>query len=229
MILDSPTPDATGLAVTIPFIKVGYLDDGTPFNEDTGEILDLASPDVLMAVQNQPAAAEVRQRWEVTDDEGAEWCLKRLGDLEATVVKIKAQREAIMRNFDKLLAEADRRIKWWHYRFAGSLVEFAKATLGKTKTRRWAHGSVSFRESKGRREILSMEAAQEFVERWKPELIRRTVLPVRLSDIDAAIQAATEATEDPAYLRPAFLLIEGQKTNTTIKTGIANSLEDKSL
>lgn len=214
------TPDtapSTDLATTL---KIAYLEDGTPYEVETGEILDPQNPDVQLAMDANPPPQAIADRFEVQDEDGAEWVLERLSEIDATLAALEARKAAVVRQMEAIIKEARRRRDWWHVRFAGSLIDFARSTLGKTQTRRFTHGTISFRKAKGRREILLPDEAAAFVERWRPSLIRRAVLPVRLSDIDAAIETAVLETEDEGYRRPAFLLIEGEKTNTKIDTGI---------
>lgn len=210
-------------------LKIAYLDDGTPFDDQTGEILDPSSPAVILAMEASPPPAAVSIRFEVTDDDGAEWALEKLQDIDGELAYLEAKKAAVVANIDALIRVRERRRQWWFLRFAGSMAEHAKRRLAETrakgKTYQLQNGKVSFRESAGRREILLADEAAAFVDRWRPDLIRRTVLPVRLSDIDAAIKAAVEETDDPVYLRPSFLLVEGKKTSTKIETGIKQALE----
>lgn len=202
-------------------LKVAYLDDGTPYDAVTGEILDPTLPSVQLAVAAQPADASVAERFEVRDDDGAEWCLETLGKIEGEINYLNKKKRVQVENIDKLLRERERRIAWWHVRFAGSLAEYAKRTLAKTKTRVFVNGKVSFRDTPGRREILRPDDAKAFVRRWRPDLIRVVEQPVRLADVDAAIEAAVKATDDAdAYARPSWLLVEGKRTSTKIDTGV---------
>jgi len=205
-------------------VTIAYLDDGTPYDALTGEILDPTSPGVQLLMADHPADEAIVQRFEVCDEDGAEWCLEKLGDIEGEIRFLVEKRSRLIANIDAMLALRERRRAWWHLRFGGTLVEFAKRTLGKTKTRRFVHGSVSFRESAGRREVLRPDDAKEFVRRWRPDLVRVVEQPVRLADIDAAIEAAVLATDDEAYRRPDWLLFEGRKTHTKIDTGSAAAL-----
>lgn len=205
-------------------IRIAYLDDGTPYDDVTGEILDATSPEVQLLMDAHPPNEEIKARWDVQDEQSAEWCLERLGEIDGEIAFWAAKKKAITKQIDTMIAEREKRRAWWHVRFGSSLVAFAKSTLGKTKTRRFVNGTVSFRKSAGRREILRHADAKEFVRRWRPDLIRVVEEPVRLSDIDEAIAAAVKATDDQDYTRPDWLYHEGEKTNVKIDTLVPAAL-----
>jgi len=201
------------------------LEDGTVIDVRTGEVVDPNDADLMTALATLPVPAAVAEKWEVQDEDGAEWALDLLSKVDAEIAVLKARRSAVLDRFDAQIRQAEARRNWWHLRFAHALTRYAKRTLSKGKTRLFENGKVSFRQSTGRREITDPALALAFVQRWAPDTLRVEYKPVRLADIEAAIEKAVEATEDEVYRSPSFVHVEGPKENVTIETGITKAIE----
>lgn len=206
---------STDLAIIFP---LEWMEDGTPFNPETGEIYDPTDQAVIDYTLAHNDADTIKA-FRVDSVESAEWALQKRGDVEAEIVALEAQREAITRNINNLINQRRRRLAWWDWRFLDDLVTFARSQLKKTKTAQFVHGKVSFRSSKGSRAILFDDQALAFVRRWAPDKIK-VVESVNLTAIDAAIKAANEATESTDYDAPPFVASTGPKETVTVETGL---------
>ena len=197
-----------------PGLKIEILDDGTPIDAESGEVLDPASPEVIAAVAALPV-----ERFAVDSEDAAEWVLEKRAEVESEVAALTQRRDAILANFDAMLAQRRRRLQWWEFRFASDLVGFARRTLGKGKTRQFAHGKVSFRATPGSTAILDDAAALAFVRAWRPDLIK-VVESVNVTAVKAAIAAANAAVEGDDYSDPPWLKTSGPGESVKIETGV---------
>lgn len=196
---------------TPPSELIAYLDDGTPYDPETGEILERTE---------ETSAAIVP--FKIDTDDGADWALEKRASVEGEILALESERDRINRNIDRLVLMRRRRLDWWNFRFENELVSYARRKLAtiKGKTVLFIHGKVSFRSSKGSRSIIDQSAADAFVQRWAPSRIKVKVLPVNLTDIEAAAKAANEATESNEYDRLPFVVGTGPQEKATIDTGL---------
>lgn len=177
--------------------------DGWQYDLETGEILGRIEGDA---------------HWNIDSAEAVDRALGLLAATEAEIVAIDARLKAITCNLRALRAEKERRLNWWDWRFHSQVVAFARSSLtGKSKTARFAHGTVSFRATKGTTTVIDDAAALEFVDTWSPESV--TVKRyVSLAAVRAAIEAARSTIGDEPL---PFLVVGEPGENVSIKTGVA--------
>ena len=210
-VTDVPTPEADP--------RVGFLEDGTPYDTHTGEILAPDSP--LLA------GIEIEADKPVDEREAVEQLLERRGYLTSKVEALKARKAILVANMDAQIADVNRRLRWWEIRFSGPVVAFARKMLtGRSRTAQFDQGSVSFRKTSGTTAILQMDAAVEFVRRYRPDLVRVEV-SVNVTAIKEAVKTAREQAlemgdspedTDKAFDRLPFIAKSGEGESITINT-----------
>ncbi|MEK9735789.1 MAG: hypothetical protein VW239_00535 [Candidatus Nanopelagicales bacterium] len=169
--------------------------DGWLYDVDSGEVLgipDLPDEFAVDCVQAADAALEIRAR------------------LEARLAALRMRKAALIANIESLEADQRRRLAWWDWRFGHGLVEFARSMLGRGKTAKFVHGSVSFRATKGTNRIIDMESAVAWMRDVDPERVR-VVESVLVSDV--------LATRREGDVLP-WLESTGPGESVTISTGI---------
>jgi hypothetical protein len=178
--------------------------DGWVFDLDSGEVL---------------GRIEADERFEVDSDERAEWVLSIRSQLEAELVALDVREAALLRQLRTLRAARLRRLAWWDYRLAPSLIAYARSLLaGKERTAQFAWGRVSFRSTRGTTRILDMSEAVRWMRAWKPEKVR-VKESVTVKDVLATRQAvAEEYGETPEHL--GFLASSGPGEVVKVSTGI---------
>jgi hypothetical protein len=178
--------------------------DGWVFDLETGEVLGRIDAD---------------ERFEVDSDERAEWVLSLRSQLEGELVALDVREAALLRQLRTLRAAKLRRLAWWDYRFAPSLIAFARSLLaGKERTAQFAWGRVSFRSTKGTTRILDMTEAVAWMRTWDPAKVR-VKESVTVKDVLATRKAvAEEYGETPEHL--GFLASSGPGESVTVSTGI---------
>lgn len=182
--------------------------DGWSTDEETGEIV---------GYEHLP------QRFEIKDEESADWVLELRSRLEGEVVGLEARRDALVRQVNAMIGERHRQLAWWDWRFRPGLIEFARKCLkGATvRTKKFAWGQVAFRKSQGTREIIDQNAAIGYVQGIAPELVKIKVsvdIKAVLKARELWAEAAGETGGEPERL--AFLVESGPGENITISTGI---------
>ena len=190
-------------------------DDGTPFDQTTGEILDPADPEVRALVVGQDACQLAAR---ITTPEEAERALERLARIDANILALRAGLDAITRNVNARIGAEQRRRDWWEFRYRPDVIEVARSMLGRTKTALFTFGRVSFRKSAGTSSIKDMDAAVAYVRQWDPAKVR-VVESVTVTAIKEAMQAEAEALDEPAA-PPPCLEFSGPRESVTIDTGI---------
>jgi hypothetical protein len=178
--------------------------DGWVFDLETGEVLGLIDAD---------------ERFEVDSVERAEWVLEIRSKIEGELVALDVREAALLRQLRTLRAARLRRLAWWDYRFAPSLIAFARSLLaGKERTAQFAWGRVSFRSTRGTTRILDMDAAIDWMKAWNPAKVKIRE-SVTVKDVLATRRAvAEEYGETPEHL--GFLASSGPGENVTVSTGI---------
>ena len=169
--------------------------DGWLYDADTGEVL--GRPDVLAGFAVDCAQA-------------ADAALEIRACIEARLAALRMRKAALVANIESMEAEQRRRLAWWDWRFGAGLVEFARSLLGRGKTAKFVHGSVSFRATKGANRIIDMESAVAWMRDVDPERVR-VVESVLVSDV--------LATRRKGDLLP-WLESTGPGESVTISTGI---------
>lgn len=211
-----------GLAISLgePAVRETEVVDGYLIDSRTGEVLEYVG----------------RPEFHVTDDSAAEWVLERRGEIEADLAAIRARREAILANLDRLEREQAARLKAWDWRFAGELEQFARGRLEGGRKRTWQcpFGSVAIRKTPARWTWADAPDAKERAvewarENWTPELIKaqgivRTKVeevPV-LDKIVGMVETLEKAgsMEDVREATFAFLSYVPEGEAVTIKTGV---------
>lgn len=182
--------------------------DGWVFDVATGEVVGRLDADGFL----------VRDRFEVTDNESADWVMRVRSDVEAEVAKLDLQFAAIRKLYEARRNAQYRRLAWWEFRFATSLIAFARSQLtGKVRTWRGAFGSIAFRKTQGTTKVLDDEAALAFVKTYTPELVK-VVESINLKAIMAAKAKAEEVIGEAVELN--FVKESQPGENVQISTGI---------
>lgn len=178
--------------------------DGWVFDIETGEVVGRIDAD---------------ERFEVDSIERAEWTLCLRSQLEAELVALDIREAALLRQLRTLRAAKLRRLAWWDYRFAPSLIAFARGLLaGKGRTAQFAWGRVSFRSTRGMTRILDMSEAVSWMRTWAPEKVK-VKESVTVKDVLATRRAvAEEYGERPEHL--GFLASSGPGESVKVSTGI---------
>lgn len=181
-----------------------------------GWVYDIASGEVINRLDADGFL--VRDRFEVTDPESADWVLRVRSESEAEIAKINLQEAAFKRHCEARRKAQYQRLAWWDYKFSASLIAFARRQLtGKARTWRGAFGSVAFRKTQGTTKIVSEVEAVAFVKTYAPELVRVTE-SVNLKAIEAAREVAEKALGEVVDL--GFVKTAGASETITIETGI---------
>lgn len=192
-------------------------------------VTDMPRPDVIEEPDGWLTDAEtgavvgridLPDRFQVDSPQTAEWALRLRGEIEGRIVDIDARLEALRANLLALRGEQVWRLNWWEWRFRSQLADFARRMLAGGKRRTWtcAWGRVSFRKSKGQTEILDMDAAVAWMERWDPSRVRVERSVSKKDVLEVAAQAPALPGEE--YVPPKWLRIEGEGERVTIDTGI---------
>jgi hypothetical protein len=140
-----------------------------------GYIVDSESGEVV-GVFPAPGEVEVpagATRFEVADQEGAEWVLKRLAEAESGLAAVEARRAALNANLDAMAAEHRARIKFLEWRFGPELGAWAaRAAAPGKKSVTTAWGRVGFRRAGGRIVPRDPEAALAWAREHAPEAVK---------------------------------------------------------
>lgn len=182
--------------------------DGYLYDVETGEVL---------------GHSEVAEAFHIETAEQVDWALERRARIEAELLAVRARKRALLENLAAIERDAERRLAWWEFRFRPEVVAFARSAIEGTRSRtaRFAYGSVAFRTSPGTRQILDMGAAVAFVEKYAPGLVK-VARTVNLKAVDEAAGSYREATEEEPELGP-FLATSGPREGVTIETGILDA------
>jgi hypothetical protein len=194
---------------------------GTPASPIPEDVIE-ESDDWLLDAETGTIVGrlDVADHFHIDSTVKAEWALRLRGEIEAQVAALDARLEALRANLLALRAEQVRRLSWWDWRFGSQLADFARRMLAGGKKRTWtcAWGRVSFRKSQGRTEILDMEAAVAWMERWNPALVKVERSVSKKDVLEVAAQAPALPGEE--YVPPKWLRIDGEGERVTIDTGI---------
>ena len=169
--------------------------DGWLYDVDTGEVLgipDLPEDFALDCNQAADAALEIRAR------------------IEARLAALRMRKKALIENIERLEADQRRRLSWWEWQFSHGLVEFARTMLGRGKTAKFFHGSVSFRATRGTNKIIDMDRAVTWM---------RDVDPERIHVVESVLVSDVLATRREGDVLP-WLESTGPGESVTISTGI---------
>ena len=180
-----------------------------------GYLYDLVTGEVL-------GHAEAHELFTVDSPESADWVLMLRSQLEGEALAIDAQLEALASNLRARRRKVEQRLAWWDYRFASSLVGWAKRQLegGKGRTLQLNWGRVKGRKTPASHRILDDSAAVAFVEGIDPSLVKVT----KTVGVKAVISAAKElgaATGEPVELNTLpWLIASPAGENWTIETRV---------
>lgn len=137
--------DAQEREVEIHAGKAFYIDDGT-FAYDTE-----------------------RPKFKVEDEASANWLMEKLLAMDGDLVGLAAQKAALVKNVDSMIADVTRAREGMEYRYGPELHEFAKANLptnksGRTTSKTWkcAFGRVSFKDKPPNLSVVNADAALTF-------------------------------------------------------------------
>jgi phage host-nuclease inhibitor protein Gam len=191
--------------------------DGFLYDTETGEVLSYEGP--------SPSGTPVTDSFQINSVEAADWALQLRSGIEGEIAGIEAQLEAVTKMLQARKSAAMRKLSWWEFRFASSLITFARSCLtGKSRTAQFSWGRVSFRRTGGNNEIIDMKAAVEWM-RWANSDLIRTVETVRVSDVLATHRRIFQETGEPEPLR--FIVSSEPSENVTISTGIEIDREER--
>jgi phage host-nuclease inhibitor protein Gam len=179
--------------------------------DSDGWVYDTISGEVL-------GHAGAPERFVIASEDDADWALQRRSEVEAEVAKIDAQIRAVTANLQAKRAAALRRLSYWEWRFAPTLIEFARSRLtGKSRTWQGTWGRVSFRRTPGSNAIIDDEAAVAFVREWAPDRVK-VVRSVTLKDV-LAVKGQAEAVTGEEVSLP-FVVSSPPGEAVDVRTGI---------
>jgi phage host-nuclease inhibitor protein Gam len=190
--------------------------DGFIYDTDTGEVVghdQVPGPD---------------QPWEVNSIASADWVLELRSEIEGEIAGIQAQLEAVTKMLQARKSAAMRKLSWWEFRFAPSLIAFAKSCLtGKSRTAQFSWGRVSFRKTGGNNEIIDMKAAVEWMRNWNPGYIKSKEW-VNVSDLLETKKVVDSWDEEEGMSESLPFLVSSEPSeNVTISTGIEINREER--
>jgi hypothetical protein len=121
--------------------------DGYIVSED-GEILGLAE----------------KPEFHVTDEDSAEWVLRKMQDADTILAGLEARERAILANLKRLKDEQQRRRNFLEFRFGKELEQFTRQQLAGKRSKTWTtpYGSVAFHKTQGSVRILNMQTTIEW-------------------------------------------------------------------
>jgi hypothetical protein len=192
--------------------------DGFIYRIDNGEIIG----------RNGDDEKPISEVWSVDSDEAAEWVLEQRAMIESRILAINARKRSMIENLDALANKEMRRLSWLEWRFAPSLIAYARKKLhGKERTAIFQAGRVSFRKTGGNNEIIDMKAAVEWMKVRCPEKVKITE-SVKVSDVLWTKKALYESEEEYRKSYPLPFLISSEPSeNVTISTGIEIDREER--
>lgn len=131
------------------------IQDGYKIDSETGEVLGLAEP------------------FQVTDIKSAEWVMRKMHEAESQAKAYEAQAADILANLCKLTKFHRSKAEWLKTCYGSQLEEVAKANLIKGK-KTWSSlfGSVAFRTTAPRLDIVDEEDAITWAKVYYPEAIK---------------------------------------------------------
>ncbi len=184
--------------------------DGYIYDTQTGEIV---------------GRADVPEKYEVRSIDDAEFVLRLRSEIEGEVSMWDIRTKALLEQLRAGRAQAIRKLSWWDWKFGLSLVHYARSILSrKSKTARFAWGSVSFRKTNGTHQILDMDAAVVWMKTFDPSKVK-VKESVTVTDILAVRAAlAKELGEEPEHL--GWLGSTEPGENVKISTGIDINAKD---
>jgi hypothetical protein len=192
--------------------------DGFIYRIDNGEIVG----------RNGDDEKPISEVWSVDSDEAAEWVLEQRAMIESRILAINARKKAMMENLDALASKEMRRLSWLEWRFAPSLIAYARKKLrGKERTAIFQAGRVSFRKTGGNNEIIDMKAAVEWMKEFMPEKIK-VKETVNITDLLEAKRQSDKWDEEEGITHPTPFLVSSEPSeNVTITTGIEINREER--
>jgi hypothetical protein len=191
--------------------------DGFLYDTETGEVLSYEGP--------SPSGTPVTENFTINSVEAADWALQLRSGIEGEIAGIETQLEAVTEMLRARKSAAMRKLSWWEWKFAPSLIAFARSCLrGKSRTAQFSWGRVSFRKTGGNNEIIDMKAAVEWMREFDPSKIK-VIETVRVKDfIDFKKEYFDEWSEQPSL---PFLISSEPSENVTITTGIEIDREER--
>lgn len=152
--------------------------DGYIINNETGEVVDLATP-----------ANEFR----VTDASSADWVLQKLCDAESEIARRKLIIASVIERQETEIRAQERRVEYLKFRFGHELEAFAKDNLpANKKTWKGTYGEVSFRFTSPRLDVVNEGDAIRWAQANAPDAVKvetsllKSKLPAELLDLPAA-------------------------------------------
>lgn len=163
-------------------------------DEETGEILGEITP-----------ADELESKFEINTAGKADWVLSKMFAAESAISALQSQKEAMIDNYDSMIADHARKLQGLHFRFDNELAHFANDTLLKLP-----HGRVEFRTSKGGLRVTDKALALEWAKTNAPEAV--------VTKQEFQISALTN--KSAAESAPGFEVVNDTR-KFYIKTGVA--------
>ncbi len=178
--------------------------------DNEGWVTDLATGQVLGNVNADETIIDSTDR--------ADAALELRSQIEGGIAGDRARLEAVTAMLQARIAQQERRLKWWDWRYAGQLEQFARRQLQGRKERTWRGmwGQVAFRRSPGRNRITDMPSAVAWMRERQPELIR-VAETVTSTDVLQILGGAGEATKWVEWFEMAT---PGE--TVTITTGVSS-------
>jgi phage host-nuclease inhibitor protein Gam len=213
-------PDTQATDTTTPAIE--WMEDGTPFNPETGEVYSIEE---LQALGAMPTAQILPS---ITSRTVAEEVLEIRQKIESKIDGIQKRKAIVIANFDKQIKQQQTRLNWWDFRFKDQLIELTKQLLGGGKKKNYTYdfGTVSSRTSNGTNTITDMNLAVEYMKRIDKTKVK-VVESVTVTDLiktreeleNLCIEKDIKPIDITKIDFEEFVESSGPRTNWSIKTG----------
>jgi len=151
----------------------------------------------VVFVGGVPRDADTGETVEYTQHEGgltleyAEWVVESIYDAEREAAKVREKIATLTDNLTKLAKQHENRANGLRYVYGPSLQQFAQDNLGKgRKSVQLTYGTLAFRSTKPRVEVLDKELAVEQAKKHCPSMVV----------VKESVQTSAATPEDKAYL-----------------------------
>lgn len=115
---------------------------------------------------------DVADEFEVRDERGAHWVLRKLQEHDAEILKLEAMKATFINNLDAMIQDQRRGKAWLSLKFSGQLKAWAQAQLkGKAKTLKTPYGKLSFRKVPAKVVVTDLDRALFWARGYAPEAI----------------------------------------------------------
>lgn len=147
---------------------------------------------------------ETAGRFAVWDQSSAEWVLEKVQILDAEAAALQARKKTIIRNLDSMLADVERRRKWWALRFSDELQAWTERELAgkKSRTIKTPFGRLFFKKQPRKLEVTDPDRLLEWAKTVARDAVKQGKEHVNVSEIPAATRELLMGNDEQAkFLR----------------------------